>query len=147
MCKVSIFLSLPLPAIMQYLKSDYSTVCSVLEPVISAKAKVCECKIDITPCFPQALSWFLYALLSHSTSLFLPPSPLPPSLPPSPSLPSLPPLPPSLPNSLFHSLSLHQDEIAQTLVRILQVGGRIKDFLCNVIMAEVQHVGESPPGS
>lgn len=33
-----------------------------------------------------------------------------------------------------------KDEIAQTLLRILQYCGKAKEFLCDIIMAEVQHV-------
>ena len=57
--------------LLKYLKADYSVVCDVLEPIISAKAK---------------------------------------------------------------------DEIAQTLVRILQVAGKAQGFLCDIVMAEVQEV-------
>lgn len=49
---------------------------------------------------------------------------LPPSLPPSPS-------------------SHPQDDIATTLVRILQREGKAREFICDVIMAEVQAVGEA----
>ena len=35
-----------------------------------------------------------------------------------------------------------QDEIAQTLVYILQVCGNAKDFLCDIVMAEVLSTGE-----
>ena len=39
-----------------------------------------------------------------------------------------------------------KDEIAQTLLRILQYCGKAKEFLCDIIMAEVQHVGEYEGG-
>lgn len=44
-----------------------------------------------------------------------------------------------LPLSVFGCSS--QDEIAQTLVRILQVAGKAKEFLCDIIMSEVEHTG------
>lgn len=46
--------------------------------------------------------------------------------------------------SLFLTLPhLPQDDIATTLVRILQREGKAREFICDVIMAEVQAVGEA----
>ena len=36
-----------------------------------------------------------------------------------------------------------KDEIAQTLLKILQHSGKAKEFLCDIVMAEVQHVGKN----
>ena len=35
-----------------------------------------------------------------------------------------------------------KDEIAQTLLKILEHSGKAKEFLCDIVMAEVQHVGK-----
>ena len=44
--------------------------------------------------------------------------------------------------SFFMSVCIFsQDEIAQTPVRILQVVGKAKEFLCDIIMSKVEHTG------
>ena len=35
-----------------------------------------------------------------------------------------------------------KDEIAQTLLKILEHSGKAKEFLCDIVMAEVQQVGK-----
>ena len=77
-------------------------MCEVLEPVISAKAKVSTIVHD-----------YFTAKLMHTEF-----------------------------TSFFMSVCIFsQDEIAQTLVRILQVVGKAKEFLCDIIMSEVEHTG------
>ena len=43
---------------------------------------------------------------------------------------------------IFLLFCVVQDEIAQTLVYILQLGGKVKDFLCDIVMAEVKNIGQ-----